>query len=208
MNTSSVNGAVTGRPIEGPPGSSSTGSGSVEATALMPEPSQCDVSLAIAQMVIQNAFNSQTAARQDRQQATQRMMDAQKTQVAELRKEADQKLAAGCVEAAGRILSGAGSIANGLMTAGGKKDKGAAIKGGGDLLAGYCAVASAIVSHEADLTSARAKTAEMEAARQKDDIDAANDELDEARQHIRTALDFLRQFRTTEAESMRAAIRA
>lgn len=182
---------------------------------LMPEPAGVDIGLAIATMVIENAFTSRSAARRDRRDANSAMIAAQKDQINQLKQEADERYAAAKLEAWGKIGEGAAGIAGGIVSAGtfgGPADRykglGSSIDSEGKIHSGVFGLLGASSRHDADLAGAAAKAAEMEATARKNAVENADDEVKEAREHVRTALDFLREFQSTETKSMASAIRA
>lgn len=211
MNMSSTNpitptnsvyttGAVEGGAAPGVPGVAS----------LMPEPTGggADVGFAIAQMIIETSFASKKAARHNRQQATQGMISAQKAQIAHLRQEAEKRYDAAVTNAWGKIAGGALGVAGGIFMAEGKEGVGRALISGGDVAEGSLAIPAAGMERRAALESAAAKEAEMQATAEKAALDDANDEIAEAREHIRTALEFLRDFQSTQSKAMSSAIKA
>jgi hypothetical protein len=186
--------------------------------ALIPEPQGADIGVVVARMVIENAFASRKQARHDRQHANAAMASAQKAQLQHMRAEADRRYEAAKLEAWGKISEGACGVAGGLTSGLGAafgSDKapaatqgyGSAMSSGGKVAGGVFNLISAGERHEADLASADAKAAEMEASAQKNRQENADDELKEAREHMRKAMDFLSEFQSTQSKSMSAAIR-
>ena len=197
-------------------------------STLMPEPAGPDIALAIAQMVIENAHTSRKQARESRQHANAAMVAAQKDQIAHMRAEANKRYEAARWEAFGKIGAGALGIAGGVIKANGafglvgaKSATGELTSAGAQARDGWGDAAPALgqvgsgliglhtsgLNRAADRENTAAKEAEMEASAQKDVIDSADEEIKDARDHIRTALDFLREFQSTEAKSMSSAIR-
>ncbi|MBX3202233.1 MAG: hypothetical protein KF894_29150 [Labilithrix sp.] len=192
--------------------------------SLMSEPSGGDISMAIAQMVIKSAYDSRKRARTDRQQASTAMVAAQKAQISELKKEAEKRYEAAKSEAFGKIFEGAAGVAGGLVSSGLFSTKtdgattayqqardsglGSALTSSGKLASGGVGlIMTSGLRRESDLAGVAAKGYEMEATAQKRLIENAEDEIQEARDHVRKALDFLRDFQSTEAKSMSSAIR-
>jgi len=198
---------------------------------LMPEPTGADIGLVIAQLVIENAFTARKQARQDRQHANAAMIASQKEQIAQMRQEADRRYEAARLEAFGKIGEGLFGVAGGAISASGlfgiggkmptddssassasevlqaRSGWGSATESVGKVGSGITGLLAADGKRDADRASAAAKAAEMEATAQKDAIENADDEIKEAREHIRTALDFLRDFQAAQTKAMSSAIR-
>ncbi len=192
--------------------------------SLMSEPSGGDISMAIAQMVIENAYDSRKRARTDRQHANTAMVTAQKAQISELKKEAEKRYEAARSEAFGKIFEGAAGIAGGLASSGLFSTKtdgetteyqrardsslGSSLSSSGKLVSGGVGFfETSGLRRESDLAGVAAKGYEMEATAQKKRIENTEDEIQEAREHVRKALDFLRDFQSTEAKAMSSALR-
>lgn len=188
--------------------------------ALLPSPANVDVGVVVARMAIENAFTERKEAHADRKHANEAMEAAQKRQLAEMRREADRRFDAARLEAAGKIAEGGAGIFGGITLASSAKPDAtkaestkaeglSGILGSGGKVAGALgSLDGAFARHAADDAGAMAKKYEMEAAAQKRVMDNAEDEVKEARDHARTALDFLRQLEETQAKSMGSAIRA
>jgi len=192
-----------------------------DTTTLLPEPSpRADIGLVIAKMVIENAFNSRKQARQDREHATKAMVAAQDAQVSKMREMAEKRYEAAQTEAYGKMAEGALGVLGGFATAGGfsKNDTqlkaqtnsglGEVIGSQGKVLGGVMSLASAGDKRAADRLDADAKAFENEATQHKRTIEDADDDAKEARELSRTALDFLREFESTQTKSMSSAIKA
>lgn len=195
------------------------------ASTLMPEPTGGDIGMIIAKLTIENAFEQRKQARSDRQHATTAMVAAQKDQIAHMREAADQRYEAAKLEAWGKIADGALGITGGLITAGTFQSNahsgdlgeairqnnsgwGSAASSGGNLASGITGWIAAGQKREADNLDADAKADEMEATAQKRALENADDEIKETREHVRTALDFLREFQSTQTKAMASAIKA
>lgn len=201
--------------------SSSRSSGATPSIgALLPEPGAVDVGLAVAQMTIENAYTMKKQARADRGHASEAMIASQRQQIAELRKEADERHTAALFDAWGKITEGSFGAAGGLMSAGAlhwakpakftldeSKGIGEATSAGGRLGAGVSSLFAAGEREEADLANVAAKEAENEATAQKRVLDDADADAKTAEDHARRALDFLRDFRAAEDRAMSSAIR-
>lgn len=194
-------------------------------TSLMPEPKGGDIGMIVAQLAIENAFEQRKQARNDRQHATTAMIAAQKSQITHMREAADQRYEAAKLEAWGKIADGALGITGGLVTAGTFQSNahsgdlgeairqnnsgwGSAASSGGNLASGITGMFAAGQKHDADNLDADAKADEMEATAQKRALENADDEIKETRDHVRTALDFLREFQSTQTKAMASAIKA
>lgn len=206
--------------------SGASGSAPIDAAgSLMPEPQGGDVGLIVAQLAIENAFEQRKQARNDRQHATSAMVAAQKDQIAHMREAADMRYEAAKLEAWGKIADGALGITGGVITAGtfqsnahsgalgeairqNNQGWGSAFSSGGNVASGVTGLIAAGQKHAADNLDADAKADEMEATAQKRALENADDEIKEARDHVRTALDFLREFQSTQTKAMASAIKA
>jgi hypothetical protein len=185
--------------------------------ALLPAPRpSVDVGEAIAKLVLENAFTQREAARKDRNQATNAMAVAQQHQLANMREEADDRYAAACASAVGKMVEGAASVVGGAVALEGACGRGAAkaeargqiIGGSGKVFSAGSDLFAAGWTHAADTASANAKADEMAAKAAESRTNDASDEMKEGQDTIRTALDFLREFHSTQSKSMSSAIRA
>lgn len=191
------------------------------AASLMTEPAAgADVGMIIAKMIIENAFTNRMQARQDRQRATNAMVDAQKNQIGHMREAAEKRFEAAQVEAWGKIVDGGCGVVGGCVTAGlggqsnmtdeGRQNntgRGSAISSGGDLVSAGTSLWAAGTREEGEQLDADAKAAENDAAQQKRLVEGADDDMKEAREYTRAALDFLREFESTQNKSMSSAIK-
>jgi hypothetical protein len=185
-----------------------TPSGTAGPTPLLPEPGGGDVGVDIAMMVIENAFTRRDAARRDRQQETLDMARTQNAQLSHMREAADKRYAAAMLEGAAKIAEGAGTCASGVVKLAHHNDWENVAAGAGKHDSGVLGLFATTIKHDADRSDVAAKRAEMEASLQKAGIEHSDDEAKEARQHLQNAIDFLKEFRATEAKSMSSAIRA
>jgi hypothetical protein len=174
---------------------------------LLPEPGQVDIGSVVAKLSIENAFTERAAARQDRRTANAAMISAQKAQISKMREQADKNFEAARADAFGKIWSGGLGIGAGIAGGLDYKNVAVGLNGGRSIGEGVAGIVSGNTKRDADRLGAAAKAAEMEATAQKDRVETADDEIKEAREHVRTALDFLREFQSTEAKSMSSAIR-
>jgi hypothetical protein len=178
------------------------------AAMLMPEPDLGgDVGFIIAKMVIDNAFTNRMQARHDRQRANEVMVASQKEQISHMREAAEKRYLAGTLEAWGKIGEGAYGIAGGATMAAGSE-------GGGKIACSFGSIASGTTSlvaqgsrHAGDELDADAKAAENAASQQRRLIETADEDIKEARDYTRAAIDFLREFQSTETKSLSSAIR-
>lgn len=193
--------------------------------SLMSEPKGGDVGMAIAQMVIENAYDARKRARADRQQANTAMVAAQRAQISALEEEAEKRHEAARWDAWGKIAEGGAGALGGMISAGAFSTRappgtdaasddrtrdggyGSAAGALGKLTSGGLGMFGADVRRESDLAGVAAKGYETEATAQKKRVEDAEDELDEAREHVRKALDFLRDFQSTETKAMSSALR-
>jgi hypothetical protein len=77
----------------------------------------------------------------------------------------------------------------------------------GGLVGSGFKMAATFIRHEADIAESQAKAHEMRATNEKGMLDAAEDTTKEANEVIRKALDFLKEFQSTKAQGLSAAIR-
>lgn len=189
-------------------GANETSASGPAAMPLLDEPSASgDIGLMIATLVIDNAFTSRIRARQDRQDATNAMIAAQKDQIAHMRDAAEERYAAGQLEAGGKIWAGMFGIAGGAATAGNEEGVGKIYSSIGEIGAGAASLDAKSSARAGELLDADAKAAENEASQQKRIIEAADDDIKEARDYTRAAIDFLREFQSTKTKSLSSAIK-
>ena len=199
----------------------SNGAPTEPVASLMPEPQKGgDIGLMIAKMVVDNAFARRKQAREDRKEANRAMVEAQKSQIANMRAAADSRYAAARTQAWGKIAGGAlGALGGAVSGVGGAfadqgggrmacDGSGRALAADGDVAQGLAGLWASNDTLDADLADANAKADEMQATKAQDAMDAQDDLIDEARDDVRNALDFLKEFQSTETKSMSSAIRA
>jgi len=183
------------------------------ASALMPEPEPTgDIAFVMAKMMVENAYRNREQARQDRQHGTEAMVAAQSEQIAHMRAAAEERYAAAKLEAWGKIGDGVFGVTGGCVTAGGSAPAnagiGSAIGSGGHVFAGGFSLAASSNKHAGDELEADAKAAENHATQLKRQVEGADDDIKEARDHMRAAIDFLREFESTKTKSLSSAIKA
>lgn len=189
-------------PSQGPQASSPT------AASLMSEPvAGGDVGMIIAKMIIENAFTNRMQARQDRQRATNAMVEAQKSQISQMREAAENRYEAAKLEAYGKIAEGAYGVVGGAVSAAGNDGAGQSASSFGKVASGSAGLVASGQRNDAENMDADAKAAENDAAQQKRLVEAADDDIKEAREYTRAALDFLREFESTQNKSMSSAIK-
>lgn len=180
---------------------------------LLPQPSRSvDVSEAIARMVIETAFERKRQVRADRTAARTEMAEAQKAQLVHMREKADATRGAAQAEAWGRIAGGGLGIAGALLPLGQGEDgkgngwaaTGQALSAGSQSGTGVGGLVAAPFSLQAAHADANAKADEMRVAAEKEVIDEASDDMRELDDRVRSALDFMREYRSTEAKSASA----
>jgi hypothetical protein len=175
---------------------------------LMSDPALAgDVGTIIAKLVIENAFTSRMQARQCRQHATEAMVAAQEQQIAHMREAADARYDAAQMEAYGKIGEGMFGIAGGAAIADRNEGAGKILTSSGQIGSGMASLEAQRSRHGGDQLEADAKAAENDAAQQKRLIEAADDDIEEARDYTRAAIDFLREFESTQTKSMSSAIK-
>jgi hypothetical protein len=194
-------------------GPSSSGGAPPSVGALLPEPKNVDVGLAIAQMAIERAYTSRSQARADRRHAEEAMRTAEQEQLTDMRREADERCAAAQAEAWGKIAEGGLGVTGSLASTTVldrlriRPEFGVAISESGKVGAGVGGLWAAGSRHDADEAGASAKQAENLTSAERRAMERADDEIKEARDHVRTALDFLREFQSTQSKTMSSAIR-
>jgi hypothetical protein len=178
-----------------------------------------DVGLMIATMIIETAFANRMRAREDRHQATNAMVAAHKDQIAHMREAAEQRYTAAQAEAWGKIADGGLGVVGGCVTAGvfgtnadsatraTNEGYGNALSSGGRIASGFTGLAAAGDRYDSENLDADAKAAENEAMQQKRMIEAADDDIKEAREYTRAAIDFLRELESTKSKSLSSAIK-
>jgi hypothetical protein len=180
---------------------------------LLPEPS-VNVELAIARMFIENAYTQRKAAHEDKRAAEGSMIAAQKDQIAKMRAAAEERFEAARLEAFGKIAEGAAGVAGGLAGIGAlgiehnPKEWDDSMTSGGKLGSGLLSLGAAGHKENAENLDADGKAAEMQQTVAKHEFDDADDAIKEAREHARNALDFLREYESTQAKTMASALKA
>ncbi|HEY8074329.1 MAG TPA: hypothetical protein VIF62_09470, partial [Labilithrix sp.] len=165
----------------------------------------------------QNSFAQRKEAHEERNEADTAIVSAERDQIAQLREAADDRYSASRTEAFGKIVEGGCGFVGGMASAGifGKSDAqtreglGAMASSSGKVFSGGASFfVAAPKRHQADLDDANAKAAEMQATEQKHRLEAAADDIKDARDQIRTALDFVRQYEETKTKAQSSAIKA
>lgn len=179
--------------------------------ALLPAPeAHVDVGAALATMLIEASFAQRKTARDERTAAETALEGAQHREVAAMRAQAEEKyeaaqaegwshIAGGALGIAGTALSVAGSVSVAKIGDGVSRSGPDLVKGCGGLWAGGHALS-------ADTRGAEAKEAEHAAARMKTVADDASEDGRAARESVRKALDFLKEYEATEAQTLAAAL--
>jgi hypothetical protein len=188
---------------------------------LLADPDVANVDFVIARLTIENAFTERKEAKDERRAADAALAAAERDQIADLREEADQRLSAARTEACGKIAEGACGVVGGLCSGGAfgadlhdgasrakAEGWGSAVSALGKALGGAAGLVASGQRHDADLANATAKGAEMQVTEEKHRYDDADDDIKTAREHARSALDFLREYESTKAKSMEASIKA
>lgn len=218
MNRSAAAATVASN-INGVSGDSATPAATPTAGELVPEPKPTgDVGLMIATMVIEDAFARRQESRADRKTAMDRMIAAQDDQIAQMRSAADQRYAAAQMEAWGKVAEGGLGVCGGVVSSGAldstrnlflaNEGMGRAYESLGKVADGVSGLLATSVKHAADLADANAKAAEKEATAEKGLVDDEDDRIKETRDDVKTALDFLRDYQSTQNKSMSSAIKA
>ena len=182
-----------------------------------PAPGQVDIGEAIAKLLIENTFKNRERARNERGQAAISMARSQQEQIGALRREAEERYGQACASAVGSIVSGSAGIAGGGFSFFGAFKSESASKafdgagkiavGGGTLAAGILNLEGAAHERAASRRGIEAKAHEMAADASAKQVDGADDEIAEAREHARNAIvEFLKEFNATQDRTRSAAI--
>lgn len=200
-------------PIESPSPSSPTAA----TNGLVSAPKHVDIGEAIARMVIESAFSRRAQARDDRKQATESMVQSQQRQITALRAEAEERFVQARTAAIGKGLEGGARIAGGVITISGATASDSTSKALKGWAEGTSASGSVVASgfdlfagdhgRDADRAGIRAKTHGMASEAASKQINGAEDEIAEAREHAKKAIEFLKEFNATQHRATSAAIR-
>jgi hypothetical protein len=180
---------------------------------------QVDVGTAIAQMVIEQSFTRRKMVREHREVTTRALASAQKQELQEMEKAAEAKHSASMADAWGTALSGGVRLAGagvGMLGGAGAKpwlsettrkavnDAGASA---GDVGKGVSVGFSAAHNRDAAQAESAAKGQANAAQEAKRSLEGMDDELRDARDSARKALDFVRDFNAAKQASQSAALR-
>jgi hypothetical protein len=189
--------------------------------ALLPEPSgggHGDVGQAMAMMMIDAAFAQRKTAREAKATAQNAMADAQKHQLEEMRAAADERYSAAKVDAWVQIGSGgltlgamgvgaAGKqLGNEAMKTYGKAVEDGMTAGGNTLAKGLGGLVSSGMRHTADMSDASAKQYENAGKISKEVSEDWGDDVAAAKESVRKALDFLKEYQSTQSQTQAAAL--
>lgn len=173
-----------------------------------PDPN-IDVGQAIATLSIESSFERKRIARSERNTAEKAQHEAEQRQLSEMEKQADEKYAAAKWNAIGEIVSGGTSLAGAGIALGAKSNNQAWMQtgeAGGKVMDGSFKLVGAYHDREASSAEVAAKAAEQTAGHAKTMIDDARDDADSAKESIRKALDFLKDYQSAQQQSQAAAI--
>lgn len=187
------------------------------ADTLLPTPtiSLADVGQLIAQLETEMGFQRRKSARDARDVAQSAVDSAQKRELAEMRKAADERYAAAKVEAWTKIVTGAGTVgAMALGDVAAKKWRNSLLEKSGDLMKdgvnrvadGASGLVSSGMRHEADRADEAATAARYAAKSLEKLVEEAVDDERAAKESVRKALDFLREYESTRSQSQSAAL--
>lgn len=182
--------------------------------ALMPAPEPAiDIGAAVARMLIEGAFERRQIDRTSRNAAAIAAEAAGRAQVEHMREQANAEHDAAVLQATGKIAGGAVGVAGGLAPMLGEgmrnatlRELGPAVREGGPVASGLFDLAAAGATGRAGTARADAKADELRADAEKSRVDAEQTDVDASRDDIRTALEFLREFESTQAKSQSAAL--
>jgi hypothetical protein len=187
------------------------------AGSLLPLPTHdlTDVGQVIARLQTELGFERRKSARATRDAAQAAMESAQKRELAEMRKAADERYAAAQVEAWGKILTGGAAIGGvGLSVLGRVEWRNCLLEKSDTLVRdgvnriadGVVGLAASGMRHEADAADEAAAAARYAAKSLEKIVEEAVDDDVAAKESIRKALDFLREYESTRSQSRSAAL--
>ncbi len=175
-----------------------------------------DVGLAIATLVINAAFEQKKGARTAKGRAEESRAQAEKQEIVKMHEEADEKFAAAQVDAWMQIGTGAFSLAGAGLAAGGEGlrnapmaniGKGMSQGGWADVARGIGGLATAGMRDRASDAEAAAKEQGFVVDHAKEASSEATDDMKDAQDSIRKALDFLKDFNAAQSQAQNAAMR-
>lgn len=181
----------------------------------MPMHDLADVGQVIAQLEAELGFERRRTARATRNAAEAAMESAQKRELAEMRKAADERYAAAQVEAWGKIFTGAAAVGGVGLSVLGRVEWRDCLLEKSDILVrdgvnrvvdGGLGLVSSGMRHEADTADEAATAARYAAKSLERLVEEAVDDEAAAKESIRKALDFLREYESTRAQSRSAAL--
>lgn len=191
-----------------------------------------DLGAAIAAMVMMTAKESKKAARTARDAAYASMEAAQRDQLAHMREEAEAKFIGGMASGIATVGSGALSIGGGMSDAAAathqaevdrmnKVGEGASrteefarqnaagtaswLNGGSTGLQGAGKITETAESFSAEHSGEAAKGDEMRADAAKRSAEAARDDIDDAKDVLKKAMDFYKEYTTAKNDAQKAA---
>jgi acyl-homoserine lactone acylase PvdQ len=171
-----------------------------------------DAGEAIAMMLIDNAFARRKTARDGRTSAQSSMAAAQKEELVQMKKEADDKYSAaliggltkiglGAVSLGATGASGIGEVArNGALKTAGDFSSAFLDKGGSKMTEGVTGLWAEGYTRDASTAATAAKRSEHAAIQLKSVAEDWNEDISAAKETVRKALDFLKEYQSTRSQ--------
>jgi hypothetical protein len=164
----------------------------------------------MATMLIEAAFSQREGARESRTAAEGALESAQRREIEEMRAQADARYAAAQVEGWSQVAAGTIGLVGTTVAVCATGDTATIGDGvsrtGPDLTKGIGGLLASGYALSADEHGAAAKEAEQVASHRKAETDDASEDARSARETVRKALDFLKEYEESVAQTQAAAI--
>jgi hypothetical protein len=183
------------------------GAREVTGAPLLPDPASTaainmDAGQAMAMLMIDSAFARRTTAREAKTKAESASADAQSQQLHRMREAAEHRYDAAQMDAWVQIGSGAVTLAGTRFGTGGMNVAG----GVSSFAKGIGGLASSAERRAAERADASAKQHELTAKLMKDIGEDWGDDVRAAKESVRKALDFLKEYQSTQSQTQAAAL--
>jgi hypothetical protein len=167
-----------------------------------------DTSAQIAAMLLDHAHDSRETNREARLHEEQHLVAQQEREFEMMMEQADHIRSAGFAEGISMMVAGTFNIAAGVVTAGTADAKaiGTSLSGGAQASQGAGKFFAGIEEAEGQESAAAAKQASHRSGASERRLDDLRTEAQEARELVRTVIDFLRDMGRTEAATDQAGI--
>jgi hypothetical protein len=201
----------TSSPLPVIPCEGSNAAGQAEGAAppevLLPAPFEAlatsnDIGAQLTALIVKTSHQQKAIARESRRSAEHAQRDAEDHQLDAMRDQADAKFAAGLLEGATKVGSGA----SGLGTTGGSDACKAYGKASSSMGDGMSEIAGALYKREADLDGVDAKDAEQSADRAGRAAKDAREVETDAKEMLDRALGYYKEYLTAKSETQRATL--